>query len=326
MKHLLAWGLALVVAGCGDTTSPTSAPDTADTVSRDVGVDSAAPAPDAEDDDAADVNGDAGPDVAADTTVAADPDTASEDTAGADATTGCAAAGHAVGDRYAVGDHCNYCVCQADGTAVCTARSCGSLTSGCSYGGVDHAYAATFPAGDGCDTCVCAASGLACTRRCPALPEEGAILLESLTAPCGDDPAFTGDAVLAGLPTDDVSAPFVYDHASPLYPETRPDTTVRVRIEYERGFVVCRLPAPTQPAIDMEVVVEWMTADGAFDEGFHTYLRRNNFGFVDAWLVAATAPAGGLDGDYDPHCLDPNGFSSCSPCCADDLRRCPPAA
>jgi hypothetical protein len=52
-----------------------------------------------------------------------------------------------------------------------------------------------------------------------------------------------------------------------------------------------------------------MTADGAFDEGFHTYLRRNNFGFVDGWFISAGAPPGGLDGTYDPACVDPFGFS-----------------
>ena len=103
---------------------------------------------------------------------------------------------HAAGDRYPVGDHCNFCVCGADGAATCTARTCGGITSSCTYGGATHAYGERFAAADGCDECVCAASGLACTRR-PACSgaEEGAILLETMTEACGDDPTFTGDAV-----------------------------------------------------------------------------------------------------------------------------------
>lgn len=55
----------------------------------------------------------------------------------------------------------------------------------------------------------------------------------------------------------------------------------------------------------MEVVVEWMTADGAFDEGFHRYLRRNDVGFLDAWIVHASAPVDGLDGRNPPSHPDP---------------------
>ena len=36
-------------------------------------------------------------------------------------------------------------------------------------------------------------------------------------------------------------------------------------VVFDEGFVVCRIPSPTQPAIDMEVVTEWITEDGAFD-------------------------------------------------------------
>ncbi|MCB9594150.1 MAG: hypothetical protein H6719_15565 [Sandaracinaceae bacterium] len=217
---------------------------------------------------------------------------------------------HAAGDRYPVGDHCNFCVCGADGAATCTARTCGGITSSCTYGGATHAYGERFAAADGCDECVCAASGLACTRR-PACSgaEEGAILLETMTEACGDDPTFTGDAVLAGLPVRDLTTAFPYERGRATYPETLPDTNLRLRIVYEGGFVVCRLPSPTQPAIDMEVVVEWITEDGAFDEAMHTYLRRNDFGFVDAWTTVGSAPVGGLDGTYTPACLDPNGFS-----------------
>jgi hypothetical protein len=173
---------------------------------------------------------------------------------------------------------------------------------------VEHGYAERFAAMDGCNECVCAASGLACTRRCPGLDEEGAILLESLDEPCGDDPSFTGQEVLNGLPFMEVTEDFIYASDRALYPESLPDTTVTVRIMYEGGFVVCRIPSPTQPAIDMEVVVEWMTEDGAFDEGLHTYLRRANFGFLDMWTTVASVPSEGLNGSYDAACMDHRGF------------------
>lgn len=223
---------------------------------------------------------------------------------------GCLAEGHQVGDRYPVGDHCNFCDCQADGAGLCTKRTCAFESGGCEYDGVMHAYGERFPATDGRNVCVCAASGIACTRRDPNLPEEGAILLESMDDPCGDDPSFTGEAVLSGLPDADLTVPFTYVSDRELYPETRGPTTLRLRVAYEpNGYVVCRIPDALQPSIDMEVTVEWMTADGAFDEGFHTYLRRNNFGFVDGWYVATAAPPDGLDGDYVAQCLDPNGFA-----------------
>ncbi len=215
---------------------------------------------------------------------------------------------HDAGERYSVGDNCNFCDCNADGTTTCTARTCPAAQGGCSYDGVDYAYAERFPATDACNECVCAASGLACTRRDCTVVEEGAILVESLDTPCGTDPSFTANAVLDGLPFDDLMAPFAYATNGPLYPETLPDTNVRVRIVYEGGFAVCRIPNPGQEAFDIEVVVEWMSADGAFDEGFHSYLRRNASGFVDAWLLAIGAPPGGLDGTYNPACLDANGF------------------
>ncbi|MBX3271312.1 MAG: hypothetical protein KF729_13690 [Sandaracinaceae bacterium] len=217
---------------------------------------------------------------------------------------------HVAGERFSRGDGCNFCECRADGTTACTARACRGTTSPCDYDGATRRYGERFPSTDGCNECVCAASGLACTRRpaCGAT-DEGAILLESMTAQCGDDPAFTGAAVLAGLPVDDLVADFAYERDRALYPETRADSRVRVRVVYEGGFVVCRVPMPTQPAIDMEIVLEWISEDGAFDEAFHTYLRRNDFGFVDAWLSFASAPVGGLDGAYDPACLDPRGFS-----------------
>ncbi len=211
----------------------------------------------------------------------------------------CIDAGHAPGDRFPTGDGCNFCDCQADGSAVCTDRACPAQI-GCTYDGVDHAYAERFPATDGCNECVCAASGLACTRRDCAASEEGAILMESLATPCGPDPAFTGLSALDGLPISDVVVPFAYDKDGPIYPEVLPDTTVRVRIVYDGGFVVCRIPAPGQEAFDIEASLEWITADGSFDEGFHTFLRRSFPSFVDQWTVSASAPAGSLPRHLQP--------------------------
>ena len=215
---------------------------------------------------------------------------------------------HDAGERYSVGDNCNFCDCNADGSTTCTTRTCPAQMGGCTYDGVDYDYAEYFPSTDACNECVCAASGLACTRRPCTVVEEGAVLVESLDEPCGPDPAFTANAVLDGLPFDDFTASFDYNSSGPLYPETLPDTEVRIRIVYEGGFAVCRIPSPGQEAFDIEVMVEWITTDGAFDEGFHTYLRRNAGGFLDAWLIAAGAPADGLDGSYNPACLDDNGF------------------
>ena len=134
--------------------------------------------------------------------------------------------------------------------------------------------------------------------------------MESLGEQCGDDATFTGNAVIDGVPAE-IVAPFLYRRTIP-FPESRPDSEIRVRVSYDGGFVVCRIPMPTQPAIDMEVVVEYITADGAFDEAHHTYLRRNNFGFVDGWSTASSAPFGGLDGSYtipEPPCLDPGDYA-----------------
>lgn len=228
---------------------------------------------------------------------------------GAGGSASCLDAGYAAGERYPVGDECNFCDCNADGSTTCTTRTCTSNPGGCTYDGVDHAYAERFPATDQCNECVCAASGLACTRRECTTTEEGAILVETFDTPCGTDPNFTAQAVLDGLPVDDLTAPFLYNTAGSLYPETLPTTTVRVRVVYDGGFAVCRIPAPGQEAFDIEVVAEWITADGAFDEGLHTYLRRNAGGFTDAWYLAASAPFGGLDGAYNPACLDPMGFA-----------------
>ena len=219
----------------------------------------------------------------------------------------CIEAGHAAGERFPTGDGCNFCDCQADGKAVCTDRAC-PPQPGCTYDGQDHAYAEIFPATDGCNECVCAASGLACTRRDCAPSEEGAILMESLDTPCGPDSAFTGKSALDGLPVSDFVVPFPYKKDGPIYPEILPDTNVRVRVVYDGGFVVCRIPAPGQEAFDIEASLEWITADGSFDEGFHTFLRRSYPNFVDQWWIFASASAGGLHGTFNPACLDPNGF------------------
>jgi hypothetical protein len=150
---------------------------------------------------------------------------------------------------------------------------------------------------------VCAASGLACTRRtCAGAREEGAILLEDLNEACGDRAAFSAGNVLAELPFGVIDAPFLYDRARATYPESRADTAVSVRIAYAGGFAVCRIEAPGRAAIDMEVAIEWRTADGAFDEGLQGYLRKNDFGFLDAWFVQTSLPVGSLTGTYSPAC------------------------
>lgn len=289
----LLLALLASVGGCG-TSSP---------LGHDAGTDTGLGTPDAPSDAPAppgDAPGDA-------------PDDAARDAASAaDAPASCLST-HASGERFPVGDGCNFCDCAADGSTTCSTRTCVDSIGGCTYDGTAYAYGARFPSTDGCNECVCAASGLACTRRasCPGGLDEGAILMESLDESCGADPTFTARSVLEGLPHDDLTAPFLYDRARASYPESLPDTTVRMRIVYENGFfAVCRLPMPDQPAIDMQVTLEWITADGAFDEGLPAYLRRNDFGFVDAWWVAATVPLGELSGSYTPNCaLDPGDYA-----------------
>jgi len=306
--------VALVLAACGGDDggadgATDAALETADAVTSETTV-SDAPASDSAGADVADtIEGEVAPDTLDDTSA---PDGLTTDVpsdAPTDVGPSCLAAGHAAGERYPAGDRCNFCLCEPDGAAICTSRTCPGVFGGCEYEGADRAYGERFASSDGCNECVCAASGLACTRRCSGLAEEGAILLESLTEACGDDPTFTGEAVLAGFPYPELVTPLVYARDRELYPETRVDTTLTLRVVYEPGgYVVCRIPSPEQPAIDIEVSSEWLTEDLAFDEGFHTYLRRNNFGFVDGWFTVASAPVDGLDGAYRPACLDPNGF------------------
>ena len=261
--------------------------------------------------DAARDAGDPGADAGADggPSDAAAPDATSDAAIASDA--GSCLDEHAAGDRFPAGDGCNFCDCLADGTIACTERACaGESGSGCEYAGVTHGYAERFAATDGCNECVCAASGLACTRRsCTGALEEGAILLANLQQPCGPDESFTAQRVLDTMPYDELTAPFLYQRDRAFYPETLPDTTVTLRIAYDGGFAVCRIPSPGQEAIDLEVAIEWITADGAFDEGFHAYLRRNAGGFVDAWWIATSAPLSAIHGTYRPVCLDPGGLA-----------------
>jgi hypothetical protein len=273
--------LGTVLTACGDDGASTDAGRVTDAGGRDAGRDAAITR-----DDAGGLS-DAGSD------------------AGGDAGTSCIDEGRMPGERYRAGD-CDACTCNADGSATCTDRECRATSEGCEYGGVMHAYGERFPASDACNECVCAASGLACTRRPACDPlDEGAILVESLDTPCGSDSEFTAQSVLNTLP-DVIEAPFLYRRGDP-YGETLVDTTVAIRL-FADGFVVCRLPSEDQPAFDIEVVADWVTADGAFDEGLHGYIRKNGFGFVDAVLVFGSAPAGGLDGTYSPACPAPGGI------------------
>ncbi|MCB9600762.1 MAG: hypothetical protein H6724_08835 [Sandaracinus sp.] len=216
---------------------------------------------------------------------------------------------HEAGDEIIDADHCNVCTCQEDGSFACTDRVCPeTLLGGCDYDGTTHDYGARFPATDGCNECVCAASGLACTRRECSEAEEGAILLEALDQPCGRE-GFTAQSVLQGIPYTELTAPFVYQRDGTLYPETLPDTELTLRLQYVGGFLVCRIPSEDQVAMDLEIAARWQTADGAFDEVLHAYLRRNDFGFVDAWTTVASRQHDVLVGTYTPDCLDPGSLS-----------------
>lgn len=223
----------------------------------------------------------------------------------------CLDQGHAAGDRYPAGDACNFCTCAADGSVTCSQRTCASQAGHCDYDGQPRAYGERFASTDGCNECVCATSGLACTRRAACAPsDEGAILLESLDAPCGDAAfGFTPRKVLDDLPHEDLRRPFAYQRVREKYPETRADTMATFRVRYDGGYAVCRIPNEGQEAIDLEAVAELITDDGAFDEGFHTYLRKDRTGFVDAWYVVASLPPAALTGAYAPACIDFVGYS-----------------
>jgi hypothetical protein len=133
--------------------------------------------------------------------------------------------------------------------------------------------------------------------------------MENLDESCGPDALFTARSVIEGVPYSVVRAPFLYERNRMLYPEVWADSVIDLRFVYDGGYAVCRIPAPGQEAIDLEVVIEWMTEDGAFNEGFKSYLRRNAGGFVDAWWILAAADLGELDGAYQPACIDPGGFA-----------------
>ena len=214
----------------------------------------------------------------------------------------CLSEGHTVGEHFPAGDGCNFCDCNADGTRTCTDRDCGPTFTMCEHNGEMHDYGVRFAAGDGCNECLCAPSGLACTRRtCPGAREDGAILLESMNEPCGDNATFTAASVIGDIPRRDFVAPFQYDRMRELSPETLPDTTIRVRI-VAGDFAVCRLQMPGQAAIDMDALLEIQTADGAFDEGGRAYLRKNDFGFVDAWYSLLPIRLATTHGTYRPPC------------------------
>ncbi len=211
-----------------------------------------------------------------------------------------------------MGDGCNFCDCTDAGLDNCTERACTPISDGCDYGGMSYAYAEQFDASDECNICVCAASGLACTRRedCDPDFDQGAILLESADDPCGPFDDFTGAWVMENLAPLERTGPLDYENAGPLYPETLVDTTMTVRVTFpEDGYIVCRIPSPGQEALDLEAVLEWQSEDGAFDEGQHTYVRRNYGGFLEAFTGVSALEPGELSGTYSPGCPDAGGIS-----------------
>jgi hypothetical protein len=186
------------------------------------------------------------------------------------------------------------------------------ISDGCEYDGTTYAYAERFDATDACNSCVCAASGLACTRREACDPEfdEGAILLESLDAPCGPFDDFNAEWVLTNLSPWERTGPLDYENAGPLYPESLADTTMTVRVTFPADlYIVCRIPSPGQEALDLEAVLEWQSEDGAFDEGQHTYVRRNYGGFLEAFTSVGALDSSELSGSYSPGCPDAGGVS-----------------
>lgn len=284
--------LVLVGAGCADGSG----------VEIDFGVDSGGDmgvgdaGSDAETDAGADLGNDLGSDLGTD--------------AGHDGGGPSCLLDHMAGDRYPAGDDCNFCDCGEDGVATCTTRMCDSTAMSCTYGGTLHRYGERFTAPDGCNECACAASGAACTQRdCAPLITDAAILLENDAENCGDVPGFTVQSVLGSLPYFEFDAPFLYQRDRELYPETDADTTVHVNIAYEDGIAACRIPMPGQEAIDLEVTVEVITADGKFNEGFHAYLRRDRMSMVDWYNLAMSSDSASIEGTYSPSCFDFNGFT-----------------
>lgn len=216
------------------------------------------------------------------------------------------------GERVYMDDGCNFCECTDAGLDSCTERVCSPISDGCEYDGMSYAYAEQFDATDDCNLCVCAASGLACTRREACDPEfdEGAILLESLDAPCGPFDDFTAESVLTGLAPWERTGPLEYENEGALYPETLSNTTMTVRVTFPaEGYIVCRIPMAGQEALDLEAVLEWQSEDGAFDEGQHTYIRRNYGGFLDAFTSVSALNPDELTGTYSPACPAAGGVS-----------------
>ncbi len=238
-------------------------------------------------------------------------DTSGDASSSSGETTGLTAC-EAVGERIYMGDGCNFCDCTDAGLDNCTERACVPLSDGCEYDGSTYAYAEQFDADDDCNLCVCAASGLACTRReeCDPGFDQGAILLESSDAPCGPFDDFTGAWVMDNLAPLERTGPLDYENAGPLYPETLADTAMTLRVTFpEDGYIVCRIPSPGQEALDLEAVLEWQSEDGAFDEGQHTYVRRNYGGFLDAFTGVSALDPGELTGTYSPACPDAGAVS-----------------
>lgn len=234
----------------------------------------------------------------------ADSDTSSSSGGDASTSTGPAACADE-GARIYQGDGCNFCTCTGGELVDCTARTCVPLSEGCTYDGTAYAYAERFESTDGCNECVCAASGLACTRRemCEDGNEEGAILLEDDDALCGGVKAFNGGLIKAGLEPLSRTGPLDYDETSPLYPDASATTPMTLSITFpEDGYVVCRIPNPGQEALDLEAVLEWQTEDGRFDEGQHTYVRRNARGFLMASTGVMSFAPGEINGSYTPAC------------------------
>ena len=116
--------------------------------------------------------------------------------------------------------------------------------------------------------------------------------------------------MLEGLPHRELTVPLAYNRVGPLYPESREDTQLTLRVLRDQaGYAVCRIPSAGQEAIDMEVLVEWFSDDGAFDETFRSYLRRNAGGFTNEWNTVSSLAPGTLNGDYTPGCPDFRGYA-----------------
>lgn len=133
--------------------------------------------------------------------------------------------------------------------------------------------------------------------------------MESLDEPCGPDAGFTGRTVLDKLTVHTFDGAFDYVNDRRRYPETLTDTTMQLRVSYQDGFVVCRIPRAGQEAFDIQAKVEWVTADGAFNEGYQGYVRRNRTGFLMATTSSASLARNALNGSYTASCPGAGGYS-----------------